>query len=184
MSLTLTIDALDWDDQSEQLIQALGGSTSAKPVKTAVRHAVTKTARWLRRQVSRIAAAELTIAQKAFDKARVRVRMEEGELWEALLWVGLDPFPAHHLGAVRWTRRMKGARAGRRLFSGAFAPKANGPIFRRTGKDRLPIEKEAVEFGAAVNENVRRLEAAALKRYRTLLAQELNFQLQKSLGNV
>lgn len=179
---TLTIDALDWDDRIDSMLAQLGGDIQSKPIKVAIRRAITKTTKWLRRQITRIVAAEFGIRQKTFDKYRVSVRMREGELWEALLWVGTNPFPAHHLGVVRWTRRMKGARAGRRLFEGTFAHRSEGPIFRRSGEDRLPIEVEAVEIDAVLREQLRRLETQAMRRYRTLLAQELNYQLVKTRG--
>lgn len=183
---TVTIDALDWDDRTQVIFDALGGNPKrARILKTATRRSITKTVRYVRRQITRVAAAELGVAQKRFDKARVRVRTIEGDLWEARIWVGTDPYPAHRLGKVRWTPRMQGARAGRHLFPGTFAHRApQGPIFRRVGRERLPIEVETVEVDEAMRANLIRIEREALRRYRTILAQEMNFELQKLLGRV
>lgn len=185
MSFNITIDALDWDDRVDSVVSVLGGENSAT-FRRAVRRAITNTVRWLRRQVARIAAMELGIAQKIFDKSRIRFRMERGDVLEGILWIGTNPFPAHRLGRVKWTRKMTGARAGRRTFPGTFAASHTGTplIWRRSGRERLPIEIETVDIDTAIGENVRRLEAEALKRYRTLLAQSVNFELQKKLGRI
>lgn len=183
MGVNLTIDALDWDNQSDALIESLGGF-GTKATKTAVRHAVTKTAKWMRRQIAKLAADDIGIAQKTFDKSRVRIRMKEGELWEALIWVGTNPFPAHHLGKVRWNRRMKGARAGRRQFEGSFSWGEGRPIFERSTAARLPIDRVDVDVHESMRANIIRLEGRALSRYRTLLYQELNYQLLKIRGHV
>ena len=180
--MNLEIDATDWDEKTERMIHALGGE-AGKPVSNAVRRALRKAAQWLQRQVTRVAATEIGVTQSKFKKARVSVSIGKGSAWTARIWVGTDPWAAHRLGAVKWTRKMAGARAGRRLFPGTFVPRQGGPIFKRSGAGRLPIEKETVEIDAAMQQNIRRLETSALSRFRQLLAQELNYELQKSIGN-
>lgn len=180
--MNLEIDATDWDEKTERLIHALGGE-SGKPVAAAVRRTLRKTTQWLQRQVTRIAATEIGVTQNKFKKARVSVSIGKGSTWTASIWVGTDPWPAHRLGKVKWTRKMAGARAGRRTFPGTFAHRDGGHIFKRSGAARLPIEKEALEIDNAMRQNIRRLEVGALSRYRDTLASELNYEFQKSIGN-
>lgn len=190
----ITIDALDWDARIQELAQVLGGGASAKPIRKATNRAAKKTTQWLRRQIARIASQHLGIQQKLFADARIKVRIDNGKdaLGEAVVWIGTEPMDAHQLGTVRWTRRQRGAKAGRKLFPGSFAHDSEGPIFRRSdepkrtmrkgrykGKKRQPIEKEQIEIDPVISENVLRMERRAGERYLALLAQEMNYELSK-----
>lgn len=178
----ITVDALDISANAETLIETLIDGRSDAPVNRAVNRAIRKTGQWLRRQVTRLAAIELKVSQRTFDKARVRFWLDRKNL-EGTLWVGTNPFPAHRLGTVRWNRRMKGARAGRRSFPGTFAPRQDGPVFRRTGKARLPIEVVSLDIDEQLQEQFKRLEARGLRRYRAILEQELTYELHRLAGN-
>jgi len=179
VSVGITIDSTDLDSRASALLEALSHNGAA-PVKRATDRAVRKTTRWVRRQISKIAASELGMAQKTFDSARIRVVLSNNEFLEATVWVGTNPMGAHKLGSVRWTRRMAGARAGRRLFAGSFSHGGNrSPIFERVGSERLPLRKVTVEVDRFLSSALSRLESRALSRYRAILAQELNYELQK-----
>jgi hypothetical protein len=187
--MNLTIDALDWDERSDALINALGG-IDATPVKTAVRRAVTKTAKWLRVRIVRAIAQGIQMPVRALDQLRVRIHYNKArdggavDMWEALLWVGTNPVSAQRFGAVSWRRSMSGARAGRRIFGGTFAAAPRGGekiVWRRMGKERLPIEKETVAIDEVAQENGLRLERMGLQRFRDTLAHELDYELSKAL---
>jgi len=180
--ISVTIDATDWDQVADDMITALGGE-DAKPVRRAITRALRKTARWVNARIARSVAQAANIPQKAV-RARLSVRVGKEE---AMVWLGTNPIPAHRLGTVRWSRRMRGARAGRRLFPGSFAwgPNPDKPlVWHRTGKSRLPIEKETVEIDPVAQEQARRLRMQALKRLREVLRQELNYELLKATGAV
>lgn len=181
--MELHLNARDWDQQTDKMVQALGGPDSAY-FERAANRAVRKTGRWLRTQVARAVAKDVSISVRMFRQMRVSLRYNRRE-WTASLWLGTNPFPAHRTGKVKWTRRMRGARAGRRQFPGTFAwgPNPEKPvIFRREGDARLPIEKVTVPVDESAQEHARRIERRAHQRFRTVLAQELNYEMAKRFG--
>ncbi|RRQ20695.1 phage tail protein [Thiohalobacter thiocyanaticus] len=195
---SISIDGMNWDQRTRTLFEGLGalGPRRAIVVRRAQKRAATKAARYARRQLARVAASAIGVPQSTFITHRIRIRITEKELWEATVWVGEDPFPAHRLGTVRWNRRMTGARAGRRTFPGSFAHRApEGPIFIRTGESprimtrgshggevREPIDRLDIPFQEVVRANVPRISRETQRRYQRIMAQELNFELQKLLG--
>lgn len=183
--MQLTIDGRDWDRQTEKMAQILGGVRS-RAFERAANRAVRKAARWLRTQLARAVAQDAGIPVTRFRQMRVSLRYDR-EDWSANLWLGLNPIPAHRTGKVKWTRRMRGARAGRRQFRGSFAwgPNPDKPvIFRRQGQARTPIEKVTVPVDEAAEEHARRLERRALQRFQTVLRQELNYEMAKRFREV
>jgi len=180
----LHIDAQDWDRQADKMIQALGGPNS-RYFERAANRAIRKTGRWLRTQVARAVAKDAGIPVTRFRKMRVSLRYDRQQ-WSASLWVGTNPFPAWRAGKVKWTRRMRGARAGRKQFPGSFSWKPYGgkaPIFRRkTAASDSDVEVVTVELDAAAEEHARRIERRALSRFRVVLQQELNYEMSKRFG--
>ncbi|HSH30040.1 MAG TPA: hypothetical protein VK971_09060 [Thiohalobacter sp.] len=194
----LRIDGMDWDKRASVILEGLAGRPQrAVILRRAQKRAARKAARYAQRQVARLLSQATGVAQGKLTKSRIKVYLEDGELWEAKLWIGLDPLPAHRLGSVKWTPRMAGARAGRRLFPGSFAHQApKGPIFIRSGEPprimtkgshrgevREPLRAESVELDGALEMNMQRIARETQRRYRKLMGDELNFELQKMLGN-
>jgi hypothetical protein len=174
----IVIDTRTFEAEAKRACAAL----SPHAFRRAGDRAIRKTLTVVEREVKRIGAKRLGITQKAFGAARVTVRRpREGED-SAMVWVGTNPYPVHRLGRVIWRRRAEGARVGRRRYPGAFAwgKNANRPlVWRRAGRQRLPIEVVTEEIHAGIDADIKRIEVAAVMRYRRLLAQELNYELQK-----
>ncbi|SFD67948.1 hypothetical protein SAMN05660831_02092 [Thiohalospira halophila DSM 15071] len=169
----------DWTERSRKQVEALGGQSS-RAVEAAAARAASKTARWLRGQISRSVAKEFNVSSRAIGKNRI-VTSQDRKRGEAKLWIGTIDVPVHHLGRVEWSRRMRGARVGRRQFRGSFAPWGDGyPVFRRSSKKRLPINVETISIHEAAQETVDRLTARASRRFGVLLQQELNYEMAKA----
>jgi hypothetical protein len=167
----------------------------------ATKRALRKLTTWIRSRVLREVAKAAGVTQKVF-RLLLRFRVTQKDTWLSV-WVGTNDIAAHHLGSVRWTRKMAGARAGRRLFTGTWywpegkAVKTAGLIMHRTGQfgreptnpisnrgaRRSPpkpleqIDKEAVAIHEAVAAAIQSLESEIADRFETLMRQELNYAL-------
>lgn len=177
MAAPMEISA-DWTEHSRKQVEALGGVTS-RAVDRAARRAAKKTARWLRARIARAVAGELGGSVRRLQQMRI-VASQDRQTGESRIWIGTRDVPVHRMGRVKWTRRMRGARVGRKQYPGTFAPWEGGPVFRRTGAARLPIERMETAIHKIAEENVRRLEARARRRFAQLLEQELNYEMSKA----
>ena len=143
-----------------------------------------KTSNWIKGQAAKEISRRTRIAQKLIKKRMHVYLNERGN--DAKVWLGLNPVSAHRLRRVRLTKR--GATVGRRRFDGAWQmAKRNGPqgpLFRRVGAARLPIEKVVVDWSeegaSAFREVAERIESRLLVVFR----QEVNYEYQKVIGNV
>jgi len=163
---------------------ALGGSRESGAIKKAARRAISKTTRWVRRRLAQLAASELGLSQSALAKARIRIYKRKSVM-ESGVWAGANDLAAHRFGSVRWTKRMAGARAGRRMFEGSFAVKSGpmaGKIYRRKGRDRFPLAVEKAEISPDMFSAMRQIERQGQARYKKVLLQELNYEWQKALS--
>lgn len=88
--------------------------------------AVKKTIKWLQSEIIR----ESDLPRKFFKK-----RAFIGKLKNSI-WIGIRPVPVHRLGKPRQTAQ--GARVRGKVYKGTFVH--NGAVFKRSTKDRNPIE--------------------------------------------
>ncbi|WP_200249546.1 hypothetical protein [Thiococcus pfennigii] len=144
-------------------------------VARARRQARRKLAAWLRREVIRAVAKAAEVTQKAL-KTLVRFVVSQGE--DGIrIWIGTNPIKAHHLGTVRWTRRMRGARVGRRLFPGSWSwgvgSRTQSAVMERTGDTRLPIAPVTVE----VHDKI----MAAIDALLPDVAQRFEYEMERAL---
>lgn len=147
-------------------------------VDRAKQRALRKLSVWIKRRVLQAASAAASIPQKFFERAmRYRVTQSPDGL---KVWIGTNPVKAHRLGAVRWSKRMAGARVGKRSFPGTWSwgrGKTGPAVMSRLGGSRLPIDVEEVEIHPAILARLESIQAEAAERYETLLRQELNYAL-------
>lgn len=121
----------------QQIIDEL--RATHKQVEAALRSTVRKVAGWLRTRAYRGLAPELDIPIKVLRRRLKTFALKTSpDGTQMTLWFGLNPIGLIYLGA-RQTR--KGVTAGKRKVPGGFI--AKGQVFKRTGKGRLPIEKQA-----------------------------------------
>lgn len=174
--LAVTIDDQGAFERVRRAMEAM-----PEQVEKARKRALRKLLTWVRRQVLRAVASAAGMTQKAF-KAVLRYNLETQDDGSIKIWIGTNPVQAHYLGTVRWTRRMKGARVGRRLFEHAWSwgpgSKTKTLVMRRRGEGRLPIDPVTIEIHEAVSRRVEEMLPAISERFERLLMQELNYALQ------
>lgn len=161
----------DAQNRMPELIEA-----TAKQLDQAVSRALRKTGAWLRTHSVRELGRELGIVQAPLrQRFKLYPRLKDGEV---KVWVGLRPLSVHYLGNPRQT--VDGVRVGRKTFDGAFINPMRSRhklVWRRKGRERLPIERvtqEIAELGEAV---VNRWEARVEARFIELFEQEARYVL-------
>ena len=132
----LTIDT----KQLDLLIKEF--SASDKVVYLALRSALNRTAKWLRTQTTRDMRDSLKI-KAALIRRRLKVARikKTSNGWVINLWLGLNPIPMHDLNPKKTNT---GVKAGKYAVEHAFL--AKGTVFKRKGKNRLPIEKQFIDI--------------------------------------
>lgn len=174
-------------DPGDSLLRARAilGAIPAKVAK-AERRAMRALSKWVERQVLRAAAQELGVTQKAL-KAAARIKSKSTDQI-VKVWIGTNPVKAHFLGTVRWTRRMIGARAGKRQFPGSWSwgegSKTGKTIMRRTGqfvqtgaRRRERIAAVTVPVHDAMARRLDNMAPEIAERFDTLYRQQLNYAL-------
>lgn len=143
----------------------------------AAARALRKTAQWLRTHSSREIARELRIAQSPI-RHRYNV-FSKSTTKEVKLWVGLRPISVHYLGTPKQTPT--GVKVGHRDYDEAFISpmKSNQRlVFRRKGRERLPIEKVTEDWEGPALGALERWEKRALERFMDLFEHEARYALE------
>ncbi|HBO5920130.1 TPA: hypothetical protein L4657_006072 [Pseudomonas aeruginosa] len=143
----------------------------------AAARALRKTAQWLRTHSSREIARELGITQSPI-RHRYNI-YSQSTAREVKLWVGLQPIGVHYLGTPRQTRT--GVKVGHREYDEAFISPMKSTqrlVFRRKGRERLPIEKVTEDWEGPAVSALERWERRALERFMELFEQEARYVLQ------
>lgn len=145
------------------------------------RRALKKLSTYVQRQVLREAAKAADVTQKLIKSLlRFRASLKEDSLG---IWLGLNPIPVHYLGTVTWSRKMPGAKVGARSFPGSWSWKEckvkglEGKVMRRTGADRLPIEKVTLPIYTQVQARLQAILPDIRARHEKLLLQEMRYAL-------
>ncbi|MCO3241384.1 hypothetical protein FA213_27630 [Pseudomonas aeruginosa] len=143
----------------------------------AAARALRKTAQWLRTHSSREIARELGITQ---SPVRHRYSIySQSTAREVKLWVGLQPIGVHYLGTPKQTPT--GVKVGHRDYDDAFiSPMKSSQrlVFRRKGRERLPIEKVTEDWEGPALGALERWERRAMERFMELFEQEARYALQ------
>ena len=150
-------------------------------MRNAWRRTLRKTTVWIKGQTARAVAKETRIPQKVL-RSRVYFFLKSYDTGK--VWLGLNAVEAERLGNPRQTR--SGVTAGRHRFKGAWMMKniaPNGPVYRRTGKKRLPYERVKYDFADTGEAAFRNIATLAERRLLTILVQEVNYEVQKAIGN-
>jgi hypothetical protein len=145
----------------------------------AAARALRKTAQWLRTHSSREIARELSITQ---SPVRHRYSIySQSTASEVKLWVGLQPIGVHYLGTPKQTAT--GVKVGHREYDDAFiAPMKSSErlVFRRKGRERLPLEKVTEDWEGPAISVLERWERRALERFMELFEHEASYALQSA----
>jgi hypothetical protein len=177
---------IDFNDaQFKRSVEYLSGNA----LNMAIRRAVKKTANWIRTHVG-MKLKDKTQIPRALFTARIRSydqdwRSSGGGGSAVKVWFGFNPVFADRISKARQTA--SGVTIGKRKYPGAFiptkSPRFAGKVYQRTTDHRLPIMRPRVEIeneGRAIYEEIRpQIEARLME----LLRQEVNYELQKAVGN-
>lgn len=153
-------------------------------VERALVRAVNRTVRWVHVRVSRLAAADLAVAQKLIRRALSATRARAGKS-RAVVVLPRRRYriPAFKLGSARQTRTGVTVRGGRR-YDGAFLatmPSGRRGVFERTSARRLPIQEKHLSIVEHVREAMEEIGGtAAVEQLRKTFEHELNFELSRS----
>lgn len=143
----------------------------------AAARALRKTAQWLRTHSSKEIARELGITQSPIrHRYQIHTRSTSSEV---KLWVGLQPIAVHYLGNPKQTQT--GVRVGHRQYDDAFiSPMKSSQrlVWRRKGRERLPIEKVEEDWQGPAMTALDRWEKRALERFVELFEQEASYVLE------
>lgn len=138
-----------------------------------------KTAQWLRTHSARELGRELNIPNTPI-KHRFNVYPIRGEQ-EFKLWIGINPLSVHYLGDPKQTPT--GVKVRRREYEGAFiSPMKSSAklVWRRKGRERLPIERVTEEWGDDALRVIDRWERRATTRFIEIFEQEARYALIKA----
>lgn len=153
-----------------------------RELEKAADRALTKTARWLRTHSARELGRELSLPVGPL-KHRFNVYPSRGGDG-AKLWIGVLPLSVHYLGDPQQTP--EGVRVRRRKYDGAFiSPMKTSRklVWRRKGRERLPIEKVTEEWGEQAVGVLQRWERRATNRFIELFEQEARYAVHKATGS-
>lgn len=170
----ISLRLADTQNRMPELIDA-----TKKQLDTAVARALRGAGQWLRTHSVRELGKELGIVQRPLrQRFKMFSRVENGEV---KVWVGLSPMSVHYLGNPRQT--VSGVSVGRKSYDGAFVNPMRSRqvmVWRRKGRERLPIERvteEIAELGEAV---VHRWERRVEARFIELFEQEARYVLSSA----
>jgi hypothetical protein len=169
----LTFDVDGWAGVERALADA------PRKLDLAAARALRKTAQWLRTHSSREIARELRITQSPI-RHRYSI-YSQSTAKEVKLWVGLHPISVHYLGTPKQTPT--GVKVGHREYDAAFISpmKTNQRlVFRRKGRERLPIEKVTEDWEGPAIGALERWEKRALERFMDLFEHEARYALQSA----
>lgn len=169
--LTFDLDGAGWEFADRALAEA------PKKLDLAAARALRKVAQWLRTHSSREIARELRITQSPI-RHRYKV-YSRSTAREVKLWVGLEPISVHYLGTPQQTP--DGVRVGHRAYDGAFIDPMRSSqrmVWRRRGRERLPIEKVTEDWEGPALSSLERWERRAMDRFLELFEQEARYVFQ------
>lgn len=140
--ISVNIDARDLERAALEL-------QATKPeTERALRSTLRKMATWVRARSVKGLSKTLEIQQKVIRRRlrSIKARNTPGGA-QVSIWYGLNPIALIHLQA---RQNSAGVRAsGGRFVQSAFIPGRVKQVFKRKGKERLPLEKQTTEIQAA-----------------------------------
>lgn len=167
----LNLQATGWVDVEAKVGQA------SKKLDLAAARALRRTAQWLRTHSSKEVARELRLTQSPI-RHRYNI-YSQSTANEVKLWVGLQPIGVHYLGTPKQTAT--GVKVGHRDYDDAFiSPMKSSQrlVFRRKGRERLPIEKVTEDWEGPALGALERWERRAMERFMELFEHEARHALQ------
>lgn len=108
--------------------------------KVALKRTLNKMAKWMSIRTVRGLSSELALTQKILRRRLKKSTIVQSDSGFSIrLFYGLNDIALIHLNP---RQTQKGVTASKRKVDGAFISKRKNQVFKRTGKARLPIEKQ------------------------------------------
>lgn len=177
MSNSLQIDVSGNIQELKRYLNA-----TKQQVEVAARHALNKTAMWVRTRAVREISAQKNIPQKIV-RERLQLSKATRKQLEASLWIGSGRtrVRASRIGKIRQTK--VGAVVRGHVFEGAFVavmPSGDEGIYKRKTKARLPIKELKISLYRPSLEAIDRIiEQRVMERFEVLFERELNYVMSK-----
>jgi hypothetical protein len=144
-----------------------------KQIEPAMRSAVSRVTRWAGNEAARRISKATKVTGKVIKgRMRVEVMGKDGVLGR--VWAGLRNIP---LAAMKPRETKSGVTAGPAKVPGGFIAKKQ--VFKRTGKKRLPIEKQTFSILDPGMDAMRSLENEIGERLQREFESQLKWQLSK-----
>lgn len=156
-----------------------------KAVKNAFKRATVKLSKWFTTHISRDIAKQYGLSVSHFKKFRIRVTsgIYDSRNKPATVWIGVAPIAAHLIGYAKEDKSYGGGVWVKNYyFKGAFVRRDGefyGQVWARRSRKRLPIDVQKVDIRQGAEIAVKRLIARGEERFKTILMQEIRFELSK-----
>jgi hypothetical protein len=171
--ISVNIDASDLQRAVVELAATKGEAERA------LRSTLRKMAAWVRTRSIKGLSDKLKIQQKSIRRRLRSIKAKNTPTGaQVSIWYGLNPIALIHLQARQNARGVRAS--GGRFAASAFIRK--GQVFKRTGKDRLPIEKQTADIQADAEQYLSDglLNAAAFEaQFFKTFTHELRWQTRK-----
>lgn len=160
-------------------------SIKEKAVKKAFVRATRKMSRWMTTHVSRDIAQQYGISPRKFKDLRIRLTSGDfgAHTKPAMVWIGIAPMGAHLFGQPKADDSIGGGVWVRDyFFKGAFIMADQNDeeqVWARRSRKRLPLDLQKIDIRQGAVLAVRRLVARGEQRFKTILTQEVQFELSK-----
>jgi len=165
---------------------------SPSSMQAAWRRTLRKTGVWIKSQTAKAVSKETKIPQKV-----LRARISYYSKWDGTgkVWLGLNPLEAHRIAYGQAHNAGRGVTVGRNRFPGAwmmpvYAGKSGQRrytgkeiVMQRIGKSRLPIEKVMFDWEQSGRKSLEIVAERVKERLMVILQQEVNYEIQKAIGN-
>lgn len=156
-----------------------------KAVKNAFKRATIKLSKWFITHIARDIAKQYGLGASHFKKFRIRVTsgIYDTRNTPATVWIGVAPIAAHLIGRAKADNAHGGGVWVKDYyFKGAFVRRDRefaGQVWARLSRKRLPIDVQKVDIRQGSEIAVKRLVARGEERFKTILMQEIRFELSK-----
>jgi len=170
----------------DDMMKKINLIANTKQIYMAINRAAKETRNWLQTQLRKELSLKTGIERKLLKPRFRRGNRNAVSAWSnlAILWVGVNPMPAHWLSFGKnttWDRsRGGGVKVGTRYFAGAFMAKiysSETKIWRRMGKKLFPVILMTVPIEKEMEEILPKYEKLAAYKFEQRFEHQLKFAL-------
>ena len=177
----ITMDIHLKDSELKSAVETLE-MISQNRLKNALKRANIKMGKWFSTYVARDISRHYGLKVSMFKKFRITMASYDFKSGSkpVMVWIGYAPIAAHLIGEAKqdaggvWVKDF--------YFKNAFVRKDGeffGQVYARRSRRRLPIDIQKVDIRKGAEMAIDRLIKRGEERFKTILTQEINFELSK-----